>query len=151
MSWLNEQTEARMNELFEKYVPAMGATETKVGEVVRALSRVAYRWFNDGDYFHEGYGAETCGKAATFLIQNTTLEIAKLFSDEFYDDSYKEWLEILCVQVLDYLDDYLDENPEGGVCPYDMFKGENFFEDRINQDSEIDDYEEEEYDYDDEE
>ena len=31
MSWLNEQTEARMNELFEKYVPAMGATETKVG------------------------------------------------------------------------------------------------------------------------
>lgn len=151
MSWLNEQTEKRINELFEKYVPSSGASDTKVGELIRALTRVSYRWFNDGDYFHEGYGAETCGKAATFLIQNTTIEIATWFHDELYDEDYTEWLEKLSIKVLEYIDDYLDEHPEGGVNPYDMFKGDNFYEDRINQNddnNEDDWYEDEEYDED---
>lgn len=151
MSWLNEQTETRINELFDKYVPASGASETMVGELVRALSRVAYRWFNDGDYFHEGYGAETCGTAATFLIKNTTREITVLFNEEYYGDSYTEWLEKLSVAVLNYIDQYLASNPEGGVCPYDMHSGENYFEDRIDQNTEEeDDYWEEEDNYDDE-
>ena len=35
--------------LWKKLVPASGAATTRAGELLRASSRLYYRWFNDGD------------------------------------------------------------------------------------------------------
>ena len=53
--------EKRNQVLFDKLVPGSGAAETVEGELMRAINRLVYRWYNDGDYFYKGYGAETAG------------------------------------------------------------------------------------------
>jgi len=52
----------------EAEIPSQGPAPTLYGEIVRAVNRIAYRAWNDGDFFCCGYGIETCGNAAQFLI-----------------------------------------------------------------------------------
>lgn len=54
--------------LFDLLVPQSGKCETLAGEIIRAANKIDYRWFNDGDRFFEGYGIETCGQPAYFLM-----------------------------------------------------------------------------------
>ena len=53
--------------LFDTLVPDSGKCDTLAGEIVRAINKIEYRWFNDGDRFNEDYGIETCGQPAYFL------------------------------------------------------------------------------------
>lgn len=57
-----------INKLFNELVPGNGTAETVAGELVRAIAKVQYRDYNDGDVFYEGYGLETCAPAAAFLM-----------------------------------------------------------------------------------
>lgn len=57
----------RLEKLFKKLVPPSGAAETVEGEMVRAVMRVWYRYFNDGDYFFRGYGKETAQPSVRWL------------------------------------------------------------------------------------
>lgn len=57
-----------INKLFNELVPGNGTAETVAGELVRAMAKVQYRDYNDGDVFYEGYGLETCAPAAAFLM-----------------------------------------------------------------------------------
>ena len=41
--------EETLDGLFDKYVPVSGKAETIGGEIVRAISRITYRFYNDGD------------------------------------------------------------------------------------------------------
>ena len=50
---------------FDYLVPREGTAPTVAGEIYRAIARIIYRDFNDGDKFYEGYGRETCGSSAT--------------------------------------------------------------------------------------
>jgi hypothetical protein len=59
---------------FERMVPAMGKAETINGEIIRAVTRIGYRWCNDGDKFFEGYGCETVGPALAFLTQCSEID-----------------------------------------------------------------------------
>ena len=59
--------EKRLNQLFDELVPARGAAKTVAGEIVRAISRIGYRNYNDGDHIGVGYGNETCNPAARYL------------------------------------------------------------------------------------
>ena len=52
--------EQRINALFEELVPASGKADTVAGEIIRAVSRIIYRNYNDGDHVGVGYGNETC-------------------------------------------------------------------------------------------
>jgi hypothetical protein len=52
---------------FELLVPSSGPADSQAGELVRAMMRLLYRDFNDGDVFYEGYGLETCADAAQYL------------------------------------------------------------------------------------
>ena len=56
-----------MDELADKYVPAMGMAETCGGEILRAFARLYYRYYNDGDMPYEGYGNETCNSSYRYL------------------------------------------------------------------------------------
>jgi hypothetical protein len=55
--------------LFNELVPSQGPAQNMFGEIVRAVNRICYRKWNDGDIFYDGYGIETCGNAAEFLNQ----------------------------------------------------------------------------------
>ena len=46
---LSETDRAKFNEFFDKYVPINGSADTLGGEIVRAINRIVYRYYNDGD------------------------------------------------------------------------------------------------------
>lgn len=85
-------TKAELDALFEELVPASGKADTVAGEIVRAVTRIAYRAWNDGDHVGVGYGKETCNPAARFLMVKAGEEIAEIVrgmwgitSDKLYD------------------------------------------------------------------
>lgn len=67
---MNEVIRARHEELFRTLVPDSGFAETFAGELVRAVSRIEYRFQNDGDHIGVGYGNETCNAAARFIRES---------------------------------------------------------------------------------
>lgn len=54
-------------ELSDKLVPARGKAETIGGEMLRAIERMIYRYFNDGDVIGMGYGIKTCQSSFFYL------------------------------------------------------------------------------------
>ena len=53
--------------LWNEYVPMSGTAETIGGEILRAMSRIIYRFYNDGDMVGVGYGNETCNSSDRYL------------------------------------------------------------------------------------
>lgn len=53
--------------LWDEHVPAMGIAPTVGGEILRAMSRILYRFYNDGDMVGNGYGNETCNSSDRYL------------------------------------------------------------------------------------
>ena len=103
--------ENRINALFEEFVPVSGKADTVAGEIVRAVTRIAYRNWNDGDHVGVGYGKETCNPAARYLMKKAGADVAQAVSDLWgvWDDGhYNMLLERLEEAALDYI----EENPE---------------------------------------
>ena len=101
--------EERINELFKELVPAIGSAETLAGEIIRAICRIEYRNYNDGDHIGVGYGNETCNSAARFLMEMTTDEIKDQVLSIWgcpYDDEYDEGLARLKELVLEHVEDF---------------------------------------------
>jgi hypothetical protein len=50
--------------------------------MVRAIQRIIYRYFNDGDVFFRGYGKETVLPSVQYLIRSTPIanKLKPLFS-----------------------------------------------------------------------
>lgn len=71
---IEETTELqdKFNLLFEEFVPGEGEADTVGGEILRAVARIKYRWWNDGDMFMVGYGIETAGPSAAYLLNSGT-------------------------------------------------------------------------------
>ena len=57
---MNKALMDRVNTRFEELVPLEGKADTLAGEIVRAISRIGYRFYNDGDQVGVGYGKQTC-------------------------------------------------------------------------------------------
>ena len=74
--------------LWDKYVPSMGMAETVGGEILRAMSRIIYRFFNDGDMVGVGYGNETCNSSDRYLC-GVVPEYVTL--DQFYESQETEY------------------------------------------------------------
>lgn len=105
------EVENRIHELFEDLVPPTGKADTVAGEIIRAISRIGYRNYNDGDHVGVGYGRETCNPAARYLwsfndegINNAISDLWGVVNDELYDAR----LAVLEMRVLEYL----EEHPE---------------------------------------
>lgn len=111
--------------LFDILVPGSGASSTLEGEILRAYNRLAYRFYNDGDYVHTGYGIETAGSAWIFLNDNTRdskiTSLLKSLADEYNEGVYESILKDLGELIIKYItgkiesgnmtkntDDYLD-------------------------------------------
>lgn len=66
-SGLTSKQDQIWHNLWDKYVPASGTAETIGGEILRAMSRIIYRFYNDGDMVGVGYGNETCNSSDRYL------------------------------------------------------------------------------------
>ena len=99
--------EKKLSTLSDELVPASGPADTLAGEIVRAMERIAYRNWNDGDHLGVGYGKETCNPAGRFLAEKCGKEIESLvmaawgISD---DTAYDMLLDVLESGVLKYLE-----------------------------------------------
>lgn len=127
----------KMDVLFEKLVPPSGKCDSLAGEIIRAASRIGYRFFNDGDQLGIGYGKETCNAAGRFLIKRTNEKIADIVSDMFglySEEKYENKLK----ELLDAVVEHVEGNPElRQTETEDMF-------DYYDKDEDVDDYEDEE-------
>lgn len=97
----------KINQMFEELVPASGKADTVAGEIVRAVSRIGYRNYNDGDHIGAGYGRETCNPAARYLAQRAGSRVERAISDMWgveNDDQYDELEKTLYKEVLAYLE-----------------------------------------------
>lgn len=92
---------------FDLLVPPSGPADSKAGELVRAMMRLLYRDYNDGDVFYEGYGLETCANAAEYLcieIGDPIIDIVETTANKQATDSeYTRALEEMSAIVVDTL------------------------------------------------
>lgn len=132
------EAEKKIEKLFEELVPASGKAKTVAGEIIRAVSRIGYRNFNDGDHIGVGYGRETCNPAARYLIRKAGEEVADAIADLWGvepDSLYDEGLADVEEKVLRYL----EEHPELKETAND----EDMWDYR-DENEDTDDYEDEE-------
>lgn len=113
----------RINKLFEELVPASGKAESLAGELVRAMGRIGYRFYNDGDQVGIGYGKETCNPAARFLIKKGNKEVSDLVVSIwgiYSETAYEKLLDILTGAVADYVESHpeLRELPTEDMWDY---------------------------------
>tara|TARA_B100000902_G_C27048697_1_gene783031 strand:+ start:215 stop:739 length:525 start_codon:yes stop_codon:yes gene_type:complete len=163
-NFLNEETqlnefvggalEKRNNVLYDELVPGSGNSDFIEGEMLRAINRIIYRYYNDGDFFYKGYGTETAGPAHSFLINSREipLEIQSTIKSIFTkimqssgdeEKSYERLIEFALEKILDYIEgkdgNYTESNE-------DMFNYESEYEDEEDYDDDYDDYYDEEDD-----
>jgi len=152
----NSALNKRSDAYFKELVPSSGNSNKLEGEMLRAINRIIYRHYNDGDFFDRGYGIETAGPAHSFLvnsreipfeIQQTITSIlskAEGLSYENNDDGYERLMYLALEKILDYIDSkdgvYTDNKD-------DIFNYDSEFQDEEEEDD-YDDYEEEEDDED---
>jgi len=143
------ELEARNEPLFDKLVPGQGTAETLEGEMLRAVNRLVYRYYNDGDKYNEGYGTETAGPAHSFLVNAVHPLRAKMDSimdEEFKSDGeYERMLKEVLGLILDYIESKEGEytkNTQGDIFNYPS-EFENMEEEEDYDD--YDDYDDDDY------
>ena len=115
-----DKLEKRHKPLYDKLVPNSGNAGTLEGEMLRAINRIIYRYYNDGDYFYTGYGIETAGYAHAFLTQHPSPLQSKLESlfnrsvdvkgDEEYEKVLNEALELILNFIESKDGNYIKDN-----------------------------------------
>ena len=143
--------EKRNEPLYDKLVPGSGNSEFLEGEILRAINRIIYRYYNDGDFFYKGYGAETAGPAHSFLTNSREipLELQSTLTSIFNkaidapEDGYERLLKLALEKVLDYIEDKAGNYTESNE---DMFNYDSEFQDEEDYEDDYDDYYDEEED-----
>lgn len=91
---------------FDELVPPSGKADTEAGELVRAMMRIVYRDWNDGDLFYDGYGKETCLPSVQYLC-DTFEPSLRMFEDiaenGLEEDEYTEALGDIEYKLMEYL------------------------------------------------
>ena len=92
--------------VMEKYLPKRGEGETKATQIVTAVNKLIYKWYNDGDvfdntFFLEGW-ANDLSDYANWLYENTETEnILDKISSCIGGKEYEELLKELADKLLD--------------------------------------------------
>ena len=96
----------KLEVLFDKLVPNSGAAQSVAGEMVRAMMRILYRDYNDGDVFYEGYGLETCGSSAEFLMDSEADladDFKAIVEDQLTDEAYTEAITAISNKLVEFI------------------------------------------------
>ena len=126
----DEEIDNFYEELYDKYVPAYGKAKTVGGEIVRAVSRIHYRFYNDGDFAGYGYGIETVGSACSYLsgvlcddgneIDELLDNLINITPEEDHEKDYTNALYALEKEIASYLKKHPEVFEEENE--YDMLK-----------------------------
>ena len=99
--------------LIDEYMPIKGEGETKASQIVTAVNKLIYKWYNDGDVFDnthhmEGW-ANDLSDYANWLYENTknAWKILNKISTCYNDGEYEELLKELADELLN--EEYLAE------------------------------------------
>lgn len=134
------ELEKRNEALYDKLIPSQGSADTVEGEILRAINRIIYRYYNDGDYYYEGYGTETAGPAHSYLVNSKSSISSNLnrIFNESRDKEYEQMLNKALGLILDYIEKH---EAEGHSEPNseDLFDYESEFKDE-EEDDDWDDY-----------
>lgn len=136
----------------DRYLPETGEGSTKASQIVTAVTKLVYKWYNDGDvydnrYFMDGWCNDLSSYANWLVKYADAGEVLYRISDCRNDSDYEDLLKDLADKLLDMEDLEKQETPvEGSI--YDC-EGPFVFEEP-EEDDEYEDYEWEE-DEDDEE
>lgn len=121
--------EKRFNNL-ECLVPDEGAAATIEGEIIRAVQRVLFRYFNDGDEYDIGYGLETVSPSVDWLIARSPIfkSVSELFPNiGDYEKTLKKLQEIAVIYVESKNGHYQSNSNEDSrffQLPYKKYKEE---------------------------
>ena len=145
--FIKKELEDRNKPLYAKLVPRSDKAETLEGEMLRAINRIIYRYFNSGDKYYEGYGTETAGPAHSFLVnarhpQRSAMN--QLFKEFVSDAEYERILNDVLDVILDHIESRqgkYTKNTLGDIFDYDPE-----FEDMEEEEDPYDYYDEEEDD-----
>ena len=113
--------------------------------MLRAINKIGYRWYNDGDYFYTGYGTETAGPAHSFLVNSHEIpsdiqrKLKKIFhnANGATEHEYEKYLDQAIKVVVEYIESLDGNYTESNE---DMYNYDAEFEDR-EQDFEDDEFE----------
>lgn len=142
--------------LFDKYLPIRGEGETKATQIVTALNKLVYKWYNDGDVFDNSYvlegWANDLSDYANWLWEHTDAnEILDKVFNCYNNSDYEDLLKELTDKLMD--EEYLEnENKIEKIGTIYSCEGKfQFVEDEDEDDEEdYDDYDED-YEEEDEE
>ena len=132
----------KLSALFSQLVPTSGNSNTIEGEMVRAINRIIYRNFNDGDYFWSGYGTQTVGPAMSFLTNSKAIpvEIRRQIIDVENeavgetDERYEDLIYKIAKIIVQYVE---SKNGEYTESTEDLFDYESEYQE---EEDEEDDY-----------
>lgn len=101
----NGRLQAVYNRLWKALVPESGPCETVEGEILRATSKLYYRYYNDGDQVEHG-GEGSVSRAHCFLIAH--LHGARFqtpLSDlvDCSEEKYEKTLETLVYEIIKWI------------------------------------------------
>lgn len=94
----------------EKYLPTMGEGDNKATQIVTAVNRLVYKWYNDGDVYdnvHSGLDgwANDLSAQANWLRTNTdAAPILDRICGIYNDGDYEDILNDLCDHLLNLED-----------------------------------------------
>ena len=97
----------KINGYFEELVPASGKADSLAGELVRAVCRIGYRFYNDGDQLGIGYGKETCNPAGRFLMNKGSERIGDTVAimwGKWNEEEYERRLDELVEAVIEHIE-----------------------------------------------
>ena len=110
------------DEVMDRYLPAEGEGDTLATQTVTAVTKLIYKWYNDGDVFDnvnspmEGW-VNDLSSYANWLDKNIPKAGRILYGimDCYNDDDYEDLLRELADATLDMEDlEHLDECPAVG-------------------------------------
>tara|TARA_R110002051_G_scaffold60020_1_gene110061 strand:+ start:863 stop:1621 length:759 start_codon:yes stop_codon:yes gene_type:complete len=140
--FVGEPMESRVSVLFNKLVPGQGTADTVEGEMLRAINRIVYRYYNDGDEYMRGYGTETAGPAHAFLVDSNNPKKAALNQIFSTGTNYETTINDALELIVDYIESRNGEYTKNNLG--DMFDYKAHWEDEEDYD---DDYDDEDEDY----
>lgn len=127
MSGVNWSYFNKFEEIDDKYLPIYGEGENMATQIVTAVSKLVYKWYNDGDtpdntHYLRGW-CNDLSSYANWLYEYVpeTREILDNFFNCTSNDSYEEnVLKPLCdlTKTFEFLVNYENRNLEGSIYEY---------------------------------
>lgn len=130
ISKLNNLTESvswdyfdKFQDIFDKYLPSRGEGENQAQQMVTAINKLVYKWYNDGDVYDDRSGlgwANDLSSYANWLAKyiDGAAEILNMISgiEKGSESEYEDILKNLCDQLLDQnIVEGLEKQPKVGT------------------------------------